>query len=108
MGGEYFSQLHVADDRSLGEARIGQELVDEQGHAQILEKNGALCRTRTCDPRLRRPDVGFGCTKTVICERLSPVVERQNLARIREFDRLSDSSPITDPSSQHLSSVLGF
>ena len=41
MGGEYFSQLHVAEDRSLGEARIGQELVDEQGNAQILERNGA-------------------------------------------------------------------
>ena len=45
MGGEYFSQLHVADDRSLGEARIGQELVDEQGNAQILERNGAPGRT---------------------------------------------------------------
>ena len=40
MGGEYFSQLHVAEDRSLGETRIGQELVDEQGNAQILERNG--------------------------------------------------------------------
>ena len=53
MGGEYFSQLHVAEDRSLGEARIGQELVDEQGNAQILERNGAPGRTRTCDPLLR-------------------------------------------------------
>ena len=59
MGGEYFSQLHVAEDRSLGEARIGQELVDEQGNAQILERNGAPGRTRTCDPLLRRQVTSF-------------------------------------------------
>ena len=45
MGGEYFSQLHVADDRSLGEARFGRELVDEQGNAQILAGIGAPGRT---------------------------------------------------------------
>ena len=28
--------------------------------------NGAPGRIRTCDPRLRRPDVGIGYTKTVI------------------------------------------
>ena len=52
---KYFSQLDVKGDRSLGEARFGRERGNEQGNAQILERNGAPGRTRTCDPRLRRP-----------------------------------------------------
>ncbi len=43
-------------------------------------------------------------TKAVIFGPLAAAAEWPDLARIRQFDRFSDDSPITDPSSQHLSS----
>ena len=50
MGGNYFSQLHVAGNRSLGEARLGRERGDEQGNSKILAGNGAPGRIQELRP----------------------------------------------------------
>ena len=46
--------------------------------------------------------------KTVVFERHKAACDRRDPARIREIDRSSDSLAITDPLSQHFSSVPGI
>ena len=96
----YFSQLICAADRSfLGDAclLIPPTSAAEPGQRPGFRgENGTPGRARTCAPRLRRPDVGIGYTKTVISESPSPSPRSSVQAKNRRLCLSFDLYPITD------------